>query len=153
MSGTLSNLSNLASIAGVFAAPVAPVLCGAGIAVAAVNFFRQKYQAMYVKSSTTGDKFIFIFIFPCNSPLSALCLGAYIVHLTLIMYNLFNATLFKEPPRPLSRELVEDILNSYRESEFGNMQQLVRNITSGSTLDPREKIADLIRQQLMMDRE
>jgi hypothetical protein len=49
MSETLSNISNLSSIASVIAGSFAPVLSGAGIAVAAVKYLCQTYQATYVK--------------------------------------------------------------------------------------------------------
>ena len=148
----LTILSDLTSIFGTVAPIFTPVLSGTGIAVVAVNFLRQKYQAMCVKSYTTGRKLISIF--PCNSPLTALCLGAYIVDLTLILHNLFTATLTKEPPRPLNMELIADTLKSYKDSDSGNIHLLVGDITSRKrVLDPKEEVADLIRQQLKMDRE
>ncbi|KAF8810393.1 hypothetical protein BYT27DRAFT_6494234 [Phlegmacium glaucopus] len=131
ISETLSTLSDLTSIAGVVAGSFAPVLSGAGVAVTAIKFFCQQYQAI---------------------PLTALCLGAYIVDLTLILHNLFTATLVKEPPRPLNRELVADTLKSYKDTDSGNVHRLIGDIASGKrALDPKEKIADLIRQQLKMD--
>jgi hypothetical protein len=45
----LTTLSNLTSITGVISGSFAPVLGGAGIAVAASNFLYQQYQAMQVK--------------------------------------------------------------------------------------------------------
>jgi hypothetical protein len=76
------------------------------------------------------------------------------VDLTLILNNLFIALLVKEPPRPLNRELVEDTLESYKEYDCRNIHRLIGEIISGTrALDPKEKIADLIRQQLKMDRE
>ncbi|KAJ3517597.1 hypothetical protein NLJ89_g414 [Agrocybe chaxingu] len=133
MSEMLSNLSDLTSIASGVAGPFAPVISGAGIAVVAVKFLYQTYQAM---------------------PLTALCLGAYIVDLTLILHNVFIATLVKEPPRPLNWELVADTLQAYKDFESGTVHRLIRDIVSGTiTVDPKEKIADLIRQQLKMDKE
>lgn len=130
---TVSSLSTLTSMAGVISVPFAQVLSGAGIAAAAVKFLFEKYQAV---------------------PLTALFLGAYIVDLTLILHNVFIATLVKEPPRPLNRELIEDALKSYKDSDSGNVHGLIRRIVSGTrALDPKEKIADLIRQQLNMVKE
>ncbi|KAH9037983.1 hypothetical protein EDB83DRAFT_1738881 [Lactarius deliciosus] len=130
---TLSTLSTLSSIAGVVAASFAQVLSGAGIAVVAVKFLSQKYQEI---------------------PLTARCLGAYIVDLTLILHNLFIAILVKEPPRPLNRELITDTLRSYQDSHAGKIHRLISDIASGTrALDPKEKIADLIRQELDMDKE
>ncbi|SRR6266702_7717074 len=149
----LTALSDLTSIAGAVAATFTQVLSGAGIAVVAVKFLCQKYQAMYVKSYTTGRKLISIF--PCNSPLTALCLGAYIVDLTLILHDIFIATLVMEPPRPLNRELIAGTLESYKDSNSGKIHRLIGDIASGTRalVDPKEKLADLIRQQLKMDRE
>ena len=62
--------------------------------------------------------------------------------LTLILHNLFIATLPREPPRALNNELVADTLKSYKDFEAGNVHELVRDVVSGSTLDPREEIAD-----------
>ena len=153
MDKTLTNLSALTIFAAGVAAPFAPWLTGAGITAVAVKFLSQKYQAMYVKIITRYKNLLLI----CRcqlSPLTALCLGAYIVDLTSILHNLFRATLFREPPRALDKKLVTDTLESYKHSDAGNVHQLVRDVVSGtSTLDPREKIADLIRQQLKMDRE
>ncbi|KAH9029956.1 hypothetical protein EDB85DRAFT_2147028 [Lactarius pseudohatsudake] len=130
---TLSTLSTLSSIAGVVAASFAQVLSGAGIAIVAVKFLSQKYQAI---------------------PLTARCLGAYIVDLTLILHNLFIAILVKEPPRPLNRELIADTLKSYQDSHAEKIHRLIDDIASGArALDPKEKIADLIRQELDMDKE
>jgi len=133
MSKMLSNLSAVTTIVAGFAAACTPVLTGAGITVVAVEFLRQKYQAV---------------------PLTALCLGAYIVDLILILHNLFIATLVREPPRRLTWELVMDTLESYKNSDAGKVHELIRDIVSGTgTLDPKERIADLIRQQLNIDRE
>lgn len=130
---TLSTLSTLSSIAGVVATSFAQVLSGAGIAIVAVKFLSQKYQAI---------------------PLTARCLGAYIVDLTLILHNLFIAILVKEPPRPLNGELIADTLKSYQDSHAGKVHRLIDDIASGvRALDPKEKIADLIRQELDMDKE
>jgi len=76
------------------------------------------------------------------------------VDLILILYNLFIATLVREPPRALTWELVVDTLEIYKNSDAGNVHELIRDVVSGTgTLDPKERIADLIRQQLNMDRE
>ncbi|KAI9428861.1 hypothetical protein H4582DRAFT_2090844 [Lactarius indigo] len=133
MNETLSTLSGLTAIAGAVAASFAQMLSAAGIAVVAVKFLCQKYQAI---------------------PLTARCLGAYIVDLTLILHDLFIAVLVKEPPRPLDRELIADTLKSYQDSHAGNIHRLISDIASGArALDPKEKLADLIRQQLDMDKE
>ncbi|KAI9433705.1 hypothetical protein H4582DRAFT_965790 [Lactarius indigo] len=115
MNETLSTLSGLTAIAGTVATSLAQVLSAAGIAVVAVKFLCQKYQAI---------------------PLTARCLGAYIVDLTLILHDLFIAVL------------------SYQDSHAGNIHRLISDIASGTrALDPKEKLADLIRQQLDMDKE
>jgi len=76
------------------------------------------------------------------------------VDLTLILHNLFITTLVREPPRALNRELVKDTLESYKSSDAGNVHQLICDVVSGiGTLDPKEKIVDLICQQLKVDRE
>jgi len=51
-------------------------------------------------------------------------------------------------------ELIADTLKSYKDSDSGNIHLLVGDITSRKrVLDPKEEVADLIRQQLKMDRE
>ncbi|KAI9449682.1 hypothetical protein BJY52DRAFT_1306519 [Lactarius psammicola] len=133
MSETLSTLSDLTSIASAVAAQVAQVLSGAGIAFVAIKFLCQKYQAI---------------------PLTALCLRAYIVDLTLILHNLFIATLVKEPPRPLNRELIADTLKLYKDFDSVKIHRLVGDIASGTrALNLEEKVADVICRQLKMDRE
>jgi hypothetical protein len=87
-------------------------------------------------------------------PLTALCLGAYIVDLTLILHKLFIDTLNMEPPRTLSEELVFDTLQHYRDSDATKVHRLVHEIALEKLLlRPEEKIADLIRKQLNMHRE
>jgi hypothetical protein len=89
-----------------------------------------------------------------SRPLTALCLGAYIVDLTLVLHKLFIDTLNMEPPRTLSEELVFDTLQNYRDSDATKVHHLVREIALEKLcLRPEEKIADLIRKQLNMDRE
>ena len=74
--------------------------------------------------------------------------------LTLVLHNLFVAALVREPPRPLTRELVEDTLRNYKYCEASHVHQLIHGIVYGTRIvDPKDKIADLIRQQLKMDRE
>ncbi|KAH9162499.1 hypothetical protein EDB89DRAFT_637162 [Lactarius sanguifluus] len=135
VSDTLSTLSGLSSTAATIAAPFAQVLSGAGIAVIAVKFLFQKYQAV---------------------PSTALCLGAYIVDLTLILHDLFSINILaNEPPRPLKWGLIADTLEDYKVSRAGNIHQQIGNVVSGmgTLVDPKEKIADLIREQLGMDKE
>jgi hypothetical protein len=48
------------------------------------------------------------------SPSTAQYLGAYIVDLTLILHQLFLGTLPLEPPRRLSKELIDSALNTYQ---------------------------------------
>ena len=74
--------------------------------------------------------------------------------LTLVLHNLFVATLAREPPRPLTKELVEDTLRNYKDLDASDVHQLIHGIVHGTRIvDPKDKIADLIRQQLKMDRE
>ncbi|KAF5310399.1 hypothetical protein D9758_018792 [Tetrapyrgos nigripes] len=72
----LSQTSELVSIASTIAAPFGQVLGAAGIVAFAAKFLYGKYQ---------------------KSSLTALCLGAYIVDLTLILHNLFMDMLTQEP--------------------------------------------------------
>ncbi|KAH9008879.1 hypothetical protein EDB85DRAFT_2062920 [Lactarius pseudohatsudake] len=134
VSDMVSTLSGMSSTAATIAAPFAQVFSGAGIAVIAVKFLFQKYQAV---------------------PSTALCLGAYIVDLTLILHDLFIDILANEPPRPLNWGLIADTLNNYKVSRAGKIHQQIGDVVSGTgaLVDPKEKIADLIREQLGMDKE
>jgi len=86
--------------------------------------------------------------------LTALYLGAYIVDLTLVLHKLFIDTLIMEPPRTLSEELVFDTLRNYKDSDARKIHSLVQEIAyERLTLCPEERIADLIRKQLNMERE
>ncbi|KAF5365203.1 hypothetical protein D9758_005467 [Tetrapyrgos nigripes] len=87
-----------------------------------------------------------------KSSLTALCLGAYIVNLTLILHNLFIDMLTQEPPRPVTRELIDDTLQRYKASDIRRVHGLIRAIVDQMlTLHPEEKIADLIRGELGME--
>lgn len=134
MSEAVSTLSGLSSNAATVAAPFARVVSGAGIGVITVNFLFQKYQAV---------------------PSTALCLGAYIVDLTLILHDLFIDILANEPSKPLNWGLIADTLKKYKVSRAGNIHQQIGDVVSGTgaLVDPKEKIADLIREQLGMDKE
>uniref|UniRef100_A0A0W0FT26 G domain-containing protein n=1 Tax=Moniliophthora roreri TaxID=221103 RepID=A0A0W0FT26_MONRR len=128
---TLSQTSELVSIASTITAAFGQVLAGAGIAVFAVRFLYGKYQ---------------------RSPLTALCLGAYIVDLTLILHNLFITMLTQEPPRPVSEAFLYDTFQNYKVSDASRVHGLVRDIVDQRrTLRPEEKIADLIRNELKME--
>ncbi|KAI3600392.1 hypothetical protein WG66_001717 [Moniliophthora roreri] len=130
-SNTLSQTSDLVSIGSTIAATFGQVLAGAGIAAFAVRFLYGKYQ---------------------RSPLIALCLGAYIVDLTLILHNLFITMLTQEPPRPVSEVLLYDTFQNYKVSDASRVHGLVRDIVDQRrTLRPEEKIADLIRNELKME--
>ncbi|KAF5340186.1 hypothetical protein D9758_015000 [Tetrapyrgos nigripes] len=127
----LSPTSNLVSIASTIAATFGQVLGAAGIAAFAVKFLYGKYQ---------------------KSSLTALCLGAYIVDLTLILHNLFIDMLTQEPPRPVTRELIEDTLQKYQASDARRVHGLIGDIVNKTlTLNSEEKIADLIRKELRME--
>ncbi|THU94343.1 hypothetical protein K435DRAFT_966870 [Dendrothele bispora CBS 962.96] len=130
-SDILSHTSDLASIAGNIAETFNRVLSAAGIAALVVKFLYGKYQKI---------------------PSTALCLGAYIVDLTLILHNLFMTMLSQEPPRPVSREFIQDTLHNYKTSDASRVHDLVRDIVYGrQALHPEEKIADLIRKELKME--
>ncbi|KAF5323213.1 hypothetical protein D9758_017318 [Tetrapyrgos nigripes] len=101
----LSQTSELVSIASTIAAPFGQVLGAAGIVAFAAKFLYGKYQ---------------------KSSLTALCLGAYIVDLTLILHNLFMDMLTQEPPRPVTREIINDTLQKYKDSDAGRVHGLIR---------------------------
>jgi len=59
-----------------------------------------------------------------------------------------------EPLRTLSEELIFDTLQNYKDSDSTKVHNLVHEIAYEKlSLHPEEKIADLIRKQLNMDRE
>ena len=81
-------------------------------------------------------------------------LGAYIVDLTLVLHDLFIDTLTKEPPRPVSEELVFDAFAKYKDSHCEENHGRIRALISGSSLlRVEDKVADLIRELLKIDRE
>jgi hypothetical protein len=89
-----------------------------------------------------------------SRPLTALCLGAYIVDLTLVLHKLFTDTLNMEPLRTFSEELVFDTLEHYSKFDAPKVHCLVREIALEKLhLHPEEKIVDLIKKQLNMERE
>ncbi|KAF5342719.1 hypothetical protein D9758_015863 [Tetrapyrgos nigripes] len=131
-SDILPQTSDLVSIASTIAAAFAQVLAAAGIAASVVKFLYERYQ---------------------KSSLTALCFGTYIVDLTLILHNLFIDTLFQEPPRPVTRDLIDATLQAYKASEASRVwHELIRKIVyqPSTLLRPEEKIADLIREELGM---
>ncbi|THU79566.1 hypothetical protein K435DRAFT_973111 [Dendrothele bispora CBS 962.96] len=130
-SDILSSTSDLVSVAGNLAEDFTKFLSAAGIAAVVINFLGAKYQGI---------------------PLTALCFGAYIVDLTLILHNLFMDMLLHDPPRPVSREFVRDTLRSYKTENASRVHDLVHDIVYGrQALRPEERIADLIRKELRMD--
>ncbi|KAG6899285.1 hypothetical protein C0993_011612 [Termitomyces sp. T159_Od127] len=77
---------------------------------------------------------------PC--PQTAQCLAAYIIDLTLILYDLFLGTLQGESQRSLSNKLILDAVRRYKDHKSGPVHGDVRD----STTSKRSKgyIADLI---------
>ena len=76
------------------------------------------------------------------SPSTAHYLGAYIVDLTLILHQLFLQTLPKEPPRRLSKELIDDAVNAYQVDSASNH----RRIRSLNPVNFEQQIEILIRE-------
>ncbi|THU90893.1 hypothetical protein K435DRAFT_246795 [Dendrothele bispora CBS 962.96] len=77
---SLTTTSELISMAANISATFGQILGGFGIAAFVIKFLYAKYQ---------------------KSSVIALCFGAYIVDLTLILHALFLGTLPQEPPRPV----------------------------------------------------
>jgi hypothetical protein len=77
-------------------------------------------------------------------------MGAYIIDLTLVLHHIFITTLVQEPPRILSKSVIEDEIGTYKESEalriHGHIRDMGRNPAGFE-----QKIADLIRESLGMN--
>lgn len=76
------------------------------------------------------------------SPSTAQYLGAYIVDLTLILHRLFLETLPMEPPRRLSKELIDSAVNTYQVDS----NAIHRRVRSLNPLDFEQQIGVLIRE-------
>ncbi|THV05870.1 hypothetical protein K435DRAFT_62175 [Dendrothele bispora CBS 962.96] len=83
------------------------------------------------------------------TPVTALCLGAYVVDLTLILHRLF---LTNSPPRAVSKELVLETFRVYQES-CAEVHDRIRKIAYSATFRPKEfskEIEALIKTELKM---
>ena len=86
------------------------------------------------------------------SPTTAQCLGAYIVDLTLILHDLFLATLTMDPPRELTEDIVFETVQAHKVSEAADrVHKLVCEISKREILHPEREFAALIKEHLRMD--
>ena len=82
-----------------------------------------------------------------NSVSTAAYLAAYIVDLTLVLYELSMVTLATvDPPKSLSTDLVMDALATYKDTRSYAIHTQVKEIAI--TLKLEEKIANVIRDAL-----
>ncbi|KIK50062.1 hypothetical protein GYMLUDRAFT_494940 [Collybiopsis luxurians FD-317 M1] len=127
----LSHIPDWVPVAGAIIPVFGQVLAAIGVGGVVVKFLYTKYQKI---------------------PLTALCFGAYIADLTLILHALFINMLSQEPPRSVSRELALDSLRTYKDSDSTEVHNHIREIVYGSpTSHPEKKIVGLIRKKLGMD--
>ncbi|KAG6871991.1 hypothetical protein C0995_014090 [Termitomyces sp. Mi166 len=122
----------LAAIFGPIFPPLAIAFGAAGFTAVSIEFLYKNYRA---------------------APETALYLEAYIIHLTLFLYELFVTALRTEWQKPLTSELIITTLEQFRETKSEQIHQLIRN-NAPFTLGPekmRRNIGDLIRRQLGMD--
>ncbi|TFK69260.1 hypothetical protein BDN72DRAFT_622018 [Pluteus cervinus] len=88
----LSQYSDVMTLATAIGATFAQALGAVGIGIMAAKYLSRKYQAL---------------------PQTARFLGAYIIDLTLVLHNVFLTTLFRDPPRRLSEDIIEAGLTAY----------------------------------------
>ncbi|KAG6900657.1 hypothetical protein C0995_003400 [Termitomyces sp. Mi166 len=118
--------------------PLASVaLEAASLTAVAIEFLIRSYQAL---------------------PPTAACLEAYIVDLTLVLHELFAATLQTGRQEPLSKELISAVLQRYKDTRSQHVHELIRNDchTARDALTPKKhkgNVGDLIRKQLGMNTE
>ncbi|KAG6915007.1 hypothetical protein DXG01_013933 [Tephrocybe rancida] len=129
----------VSALAGIFEntlPPLALALGLAGLAVVAIEFLYNTYQA---------------------APQTALCLEAYIVDLTLVLYELFVTGLKQQRLQPLTSELLLETLKRYKETKSEGVHRRIHNSIPKSTREAfsaqsnKENVVDLIRLELMMD--
>lgn len=125
----LSGCSNAVSIARVVGATFAQVLGGIGIGLLTIKYLFRIYQTV---------------------PSTAQYLGAYIVDLTLILHRLFLEALPTEPPRRLSKELIDSAVNTYQEVDSDAIHRRVRTL---NPVDFEQQIGVLIREAVGMNQE
>ncbi|KAE9383244.1 hypothetical protein BT96DRAFT_1009481 [Gymnopus androsaceus JB14] len=86
-----------------------------------------------------------------ESPVTALCLGAYVVDLTWILYHLFLTTLNHDPPRPVSKALVSFTFQNYQQNCAEAVHDRVREIAYKETLHPVKEIEALVKMELGLE--
>ncbi|KAG6916000.1 hypothetical protein DXG01_008885 [Tephrocybe rancida] len=130
-------VSALAGIFGTVYPPLALALGLAGLAVVAIEFLYNTYQA---------------------APQTALCLRAYIVDLTLVLYELFVTGLKEQRQQPLTGELLSETLKRYKESRSEGVHRRICNSIPKSAPEAfsaqanKENVGDLIRLELSLGR-
>jgi hypothetical protein len=74
------------------------------------------------------------------------------VDITLILHEIFLATITMDPPRELTEELVFDTLDGYKDSDRArDIHRLVYEIADKKSLRPEEDFVALIKKQLRME--
>ncbi|THU87516.1 hypothetical protein K435DRAFT_842508 [Dendrothele bispora CBS 962.96] len=84
---------------------------------------------------------------------TAVCFGVYITDFTLILHHLFLATLVREPPRPLTPELVDETLRLYQNGDASRIHKAVLGAIGRVPSNPERKIAELIKFEITGGRE
>jgi hypothetical protein len=70
------------------------------------------------------------------------------VDLNLVLHRLFLTTLPMEPPRHLSKELIDDAVKTYKDTESAAIHHRVRGI---NPINFEQHIGDVIRESLPKD--
>ncbi|KAG6915006.1 hypothetical protein DXG01_013932 [Tephrocybe rancida] len=99
-------VSALAENFGNISPPPALALGAAGLPVVAIEFLYKTYQAV---------------------PQAALCLGAYIIDLTLVLHELFVTGLEEQRLQPLTSELISETLKCYKDSRSEHVHRFIRS--------------------------
>ena len=68
--------------------------------------------------------------------------------LTLVLHRLFLTTLPMEPPRRLSKELIDDAVKAYQDTESAAIHHRVRDL---NPVNFEHRIGHVIRESLRMD--
>ena len=95
---------------------------------------------------------ILVVLFVVHSPEVLRCLMGYIVHLSLVMDQLFLNTLPLKSPRLLTKEQIDVTLEDYKNTEGYKVHRAIREYVNKSTFgdilksnNAQEKMIELIR--------
>ncbi|TFK70237.1 hypothetical protein BDN72DRAFT_958955 [Pluteus cervinus] len=122
--GWLSQYTDVMTMATAIGTTFAQALGGIGIGILALKYIHRTYQAL---------------------PQTARFLGVYIIDVTIILHHVFLTTLSREPPRPLTDEILEDALMTYEMQDRANNHSRIRKT---GVVNFEQQVASLIQESL-----